>query len=103
MAEAGIGFVDIIPRTTTFATSLATQVRGALAKVQTQTNATSSTLTKGLQAGLVPLGAVAVAAIAKGISATTEWAAQVRSLQRVTGQSAESASSFAAAAQVLGI
>jgi len=57
----------------------------------------------GAQVAMVGFGAVAAVAIGKGISATQEWAASVRSLQRVTGLSAESASALAAAGETLGL
>lgn len=103
MANAGIGFVDIVPRSTTFTSTLTREVSSAIAKVQTATAASTSRFTRGLQAGFVALGVVAVAAISKGISATVEWAGEVRTLQRVTGQSAEQASTLAFAAEKLGV
>jgi hypothetical protein len=103
VAEAGVGFVDIIPRTERFVSSLTGQIQSATSKVQSQTSSSFLGLTKGVQAGFLALGVVAVTAISKGIQATQEWAGQVRALQKVTGQTAESASTFAAAAQLLGI
>jgi hypothetical protein len=51
----------------------------------------------------VAFGAVAVLAIGKAIGVTSDWAAEVRALQRVTGQTAESASALAAAGEALGL
>jgi hypothetical protein len=58
---------------------------------------------KTLAPAFVAVGALAVAGIVKGIAATTQWASEVRLLQRVTGQSAESASVLVAGAEKLGI
>lgn len=57
----------------------------------------------GAQVAAVGFGAVAAGAIVKAIGATTSWADEVRSLQNVTGQSSESASELASAANSLGI
>jgi hypothetical protein len=57
----------------------------------------------GAQKALVAFGAVAAVAIVKAVGVTQDWAAQVRSLQRVTGDTAESASKLTAAASLMGI
>lgn len=102
MSDLGIGFIDILPRSDAFTKTLTTQMQGAFGKVQSSVTGFAKSLT-GAQLGLAALGAVAVGAISKGIKATQEWAAQVRTLQRVTGTSAESTSALAAAGEVLGL
>jgi hypothetical protein len=84
------------------ATKTAATTNAAGAKLGTSFSGIGATLSK-LSPAFIAVGAVAVAGIVKGISATTQWASEVRSLQRVTGQTAESASALAGAAAQLGI
>lgn len=82
------------------------QYEASLAKVKGETTAAAGGLSgtaKAASTAFIALGALAVVAIDHGIKATTEWASGVRSLIRVTGQSAESASALAGAAEHLGI
>jgi hypothetical protein len=82
------------------------QYEQGLAKAKGSTTAAASGMsgaTKAVTTGFIALGALAVIAIDKGIKATTEWAGEVRGLMLVTGQSAESASGLAGAAEHLGI
>lgn len=57
----------------------------------------------GAQVAIVGFGAVAAIAISKGIKATQDWAAGVRTLQRVTGDTAESTSALAGAGALLNL
>jgi len=82
-------------KTTAASTSMEGGLTGALTSVKTALGAT------GVAA--VAVGAAAVAGISKAIGVTTQWADEVRSLQRVTGLSAESASKLTGAAELLGI
>src|SRR5437763_887818 len=67
-----------------------------LAKVKTELNTQSTALgnsnaiTKTLSTSLIALGAAAVIGIGKAVEGTIQWANEVRGLQLVTGQSAES-------------
>ena len=98
----GVGFIDIVPRADKFVSSLQSQMTKAFGSVQKSIGSTNA-LTTGLTVGFVALGAAAVKAISAGISATTEWASQVRGFQRITGQTAESASALLAVTSHLGI
>lgn len=57
----------------------------------------------GAQVAMVGFGAIAAVAIGKAVGATQEWAAEVRTLQRVTGDSAENTSKLAAAGHLLNL
>lgn len=95
----------------------ASSYQGQLAAAEGETKAATGNMSKGFagfqqsvrssfsgaQVAMVGFGAVAALAIGKAVSATTDWAAQVRSLQRVTGQTAESASALAGAGSLLGL
>jgi hypothetical protein len=76
-----------------------TAMGGGFAKFQ---QSVKSSLT-GAQTAFIGLGAVAAIGIAKGIKATQDWAAQIRVLQRVTGESAEKTSALAGAANLLNL
>jgi hypothetical protein len=84
------------------ATKSVATTNAAGAKLGSSFSGVSATLSK-LAPAFIAIGGLAVAGIVKGISATTQWASEVRSLQRVTGQTAESASALAGAAAQLGI
>lgn len=58
--------------------------------------ATSSSFSKVASAGFMVVGAAAAVGIAKAVDATVAWSREVLTLQRVTGQSAESASALLA-------
>ncbi len=106
MADVGVGFVDIIPRTDQFTKLLTQQVQKALDPVKKQISDALGKLSLGQLAAVGGAAAgigLVTKAITDGVKATTEWAAEVRSLQRVTGQTAESASALAAAGNTLGI
>lgn len=103
MADLGVGFIDILPRSDKFTASLVGQMKGALSKLTGEVNTGLGKAINVAQVGMVALGAAAVVGIAKGIQATTEWAGEVRSLQRVTGLAAEDASRLAGAGDLLGI
>jgi TP901 family phage tail tape measure protein len=72
------------------------------AKIETSYGGIGGTVQK-LGPVFIAAGAAAVTGIVKGISATQQWAGEVKTLQRVTGQSAEDASRLATAANTLGI
>lgn len=57
----------------------------------------------GAQVAMVGFGAVAAIAIGKAVGATQEWSAEVRTLQRVTGDGAEATSKLAAAGNLLNL
>lgn len=78
----------------------------ALTKAAASTKAFAGGATKaglGVQGALVGIGAAAAVAIAKGVAATQSWSAEVRTLQRVTGDSAENTSKLAAVGEVLNL
>ena len=101
--EAGTGVINIIPKTDKFLAALNTSVTKSITAATANATTTSQKLLKGATLGFVALGAAAVVAIGKGITATTNWASEVRSLIRVTGLSAEAASGLGAASKTLGI
>lgn len=101
--DVGQGFVDILPRTDKFLTSLNSQVSKAVGDATKTATTTSQKLSNAAVAGMVALGAAAVTAIGKAIAVTQDWAGDVRALQKVTGQTAESASGLLGAAEQLGI
>jgi hypothetical protein len=74
----------------------------AAAETRGLTNSTSKAA-RGMTTAFAVVGVAAVAGIAKAVEATVEWAGEVRQLQRVTGESAESASALAAAGAELGV
>lgn len=97
-----------------------TALTGALSKASVQTKTFAAQASAGtsqversvgglgtafakVSPAIIGIGVAAAVGIAKGISATTEWAGEVRQLQRVTGQTAESASGLVAAGEHLGI
>ncbi len=95
MADLGTGYIDVLPRTDKFTTQLTQQVGGSFDQVG-----------KSLQTlapAFLAIGTAAVAGITKGIAATQQWAADTRSLQRITGDTAESASALLGASDLLGI
>jgi len=102
MSDLGVGFVDVLPRSDAFVSALTTQMKGAFGKVQSQMASVAKSFSS-VQVAAVGAGLIAATGIAKGIEATQEWAAEVRSLQRVTGLAAEDASRLAAAGTELGI
>jgi hypothetical protein len=95
----------------------ATQYQGALAAAEGETKAATGNMSKGFagfqqqvkssfsgaQIAMVGFGAVAALAIGKAVSTTQDWAAQVRVLQRVTGESATTTSALAGAASLLNL
>lgn len=101
--DVGQGFIDILPRTDRFLSSLNSQVTRSIGEASKTASTTAQKAFQIASIGAIALGAAAVSAIGKGIQATTEWASGVRSLQKVTGQTAESASGLAGAAEHLGI
>lgn len=104
MAEAslGVGFVDVLPRTDKFVSSMTTQMQGAFSKVSSALGTTSTAVT-ATTLGFAALGGIMVKVIGDGIAKTQEFAASVRTLQRVTGASAEDTSKLAAAGEVLNL
>lgn len=93
--DLGVGFVDVLPRTDKFVTSLTGQLNKAFGSVSGSA-AGASKLVSGLQYGFIALGAAATVAISKAVNATVAWAREVLTLQRTTGQTAESASALLA-------
>jgi hypothetical protein len=102
MADLGIGYVEVLPRTDKFVSTLSASMSKAFGTIQKALGGASG-LTTGLTLGFAALGFAATKAISSGISATQEWASEIRGLQRVTGQSAESASGLLAVTGRLGI
>lgn len=83
-----------------------TALTAGLEKAKGEVAASTSTMSNSAKAvgtGFVIAGAAAAVAMGKAVSATTEWASEVRSLVRVTGQAPEQASALASAAAALGI
>lgn len=85
---------------TTNATAASSAAAGA--KIGNSYGGVTGTIQK-LGPVFIAAGALAVTGIVKGISATQKWASEVRTLQRVTGQSAADASRLATAGSTLGI
>jgi TP901 family phage tail tape measure protein len=83
-------------------TKTAATTTASAAKVETAYGGIGGTVQK-LGPVFIAAGAAAVTGIVKGIQATQQWAGEVKTLQRVTGQSAEDASRLATAADTLGI
>jgi len=83
-------------------TKTAATTTASAAKVETAYGGIGGTVQK-LGPVFIAAGAAAVGGIIKGIQVTQQWAGEVKSLQRVTGQSAEEASRLATAANTLGI
>lgn len=103
MVDVGTGILEIVPKTDDLASTLTSNISKIMGDVGAQAGGQLSTVAKTAEVGFTALGVSAVAAIGKGISATTEWAGEVRSLQSVTGLAAEDASGLAAAGNELGI
>jgi hypothetical protein len=102
MAEASVLEVLITGNSTPLTASL-TKATTSVKTFATKTTSLGNSMGGVFTAAAVGIGALAVGAIAKGIQATTEWAGEVRSLQRVTGLAAEDASRLADAGNQLGI
>lgn len=101
----GRASVDLVLNTTAY--------NAQLAEAEGKTKASAGGLSKAfsdVRNALGPVGIAAVAAsaiavigIGQAIHATQEWAAEVRTLQRVTGDSAENTSRLAAAGELLNL
>lgn len=105
----GRATVDMVLNNTAFNAQLAeteAKTKGSTAGMQKGFKGFADSVRKsfsGAQLAMVGLGAVAAIAIVKSIGVTQQWASEVRSLQRVTGQTAEQASALASAGEQLGI
>lgn len=100
----GSATVDLFLNTTGYSAQLekAKLETGAMTKSSSGLTSALGGMSKGMTVG-AGAAAILVTGISRAIHSTTEWAAEVRSLQRVTGQSAEQASALAAAGNTLGI
>lgn len=90
--NAGAVEVDVIPNTTKFG-----------AELQGKMNSLGKTLSTGASNALIGIGAAAAAGIVKSVDAVVDLARETKALQRVTGQSAESASALIAVGAEFGV
>jgi hypothetical protein len=103
VADVGVGFVDILPRSTAFFGSLKGQIDSQLGAVEASTASRSAALLHGVGTAVIAVGAAFAVGIGKAVATTVEWGTQVRQLQLLTGQTAEQASGLLAAAGTYGI
>jgi hypothetical protein len=114
---AGFGGGGSIARASVDLVLNAGAFQAQLDEAEAKTKASTASMSKGFagfqeqirksfstaQLAVVGFGAVAAVGIGKAVGATQEWAAEVRTLQRVTGDSAENTSKLAAAGNLLNL
>jgi len=66
----------------------------AFGSTVTKTSSTSSSALKSMGPAFIAVGAAAAFGIAKAVDATVQWAREVKGVQNITGQTAESASAL---------
>lgn len=97
--NAGTAFVPVVPNAAGFLSSLQRQISPALSAIKAQGISSGA----AIGAAFVAAGVLAAKGLQSAVRATEEWAASVRSVQRVTGLAAEEASGLTFAARSLNI
>jgi hypothetical protein len=98
----GVGLGAAIVEVAVNTTALTAGLEKAKAEVAASTGAMSAS-SKAIGTGFIIAGAAAVSGMSKAVTATEELAGETKSLQRITGQTAESASALVFVADKLGV